>query len=118
MNEDPVAASSKTYRVVVNKLAKVARVTPKHTSYPSADFETMTDILGKKSQDRALHYYERGLRRGFIEACDALIDGQLEFKNGTLYCQNKVAISRKFRFRDQAPQSRTFRFKAEDLGFK
>jgi hypothetical protein len=119
MNSDsPVAASSKTYQKVNRKLAKVAGVPMKHSRFPSEDFEVMTDLLKDRSKERALQYYERALRRGFIEACDALLDGRLELRNGELYCRRKkVVISRKFRFSDRSSETRRFEFKPKDLEF-
>jgi hypothetical protein len=112
------AASSKTYRKVNTKLAAIARAPVKHGRFPSEDFEVMTGLLKDRSKERALHYYERGLRRGFIEACDALLDGRLELKDGKLYCRRKkMVISRRFRFSDQSRETHRFEFKAEDLDF-
>jgi hypothetical protein len=113
-----VAASSATYRKATNKLAKAIRISPKHSSYPSGDFEAVTGLIDQKSRGRALKWYKRGIRLGFIEACNALLDGRLEFKNGTLYCPNKFTVSRKMRFRGQAMHELHFKFKAEDLDFK
>ena len=119
MNSDsPAAASSKTYRKVNSKLAKIARVAVKHGPFPSEDFEVITGVLKDRSKERALHYYERALRRGFIVACDALLDGRLQLKDGELYCRRKkIFISRKFRFSDGSSETRNFEFKAEDLDF-
>ena len=78
----------------------------------------MTDLLNDRSKKRALYYYQRALRRGFIEACDALLDGRLELKNGELYCRRKkLVISRKFKFSDKSSETRKFEFDAEDLDF-
>jgi hypothetical protein len=52
-SNDPIAtaASSKTYRTVVNELAEVAGVPATHTSSPRNDFEGIKDILDKRTRD-------------------------------------------------------------------
>jgi hypothetical protein len=115
---DPIGAASATYRKVVNKIAKTLRVPPKHTRHPREDFDAVTDLIDNRAKKRALQWYERGIRRGFIEACDAFVDGQLKLKAGTLYSPSKLVISVEFKFHGESWQEREFRFKAEDLGFK
>jgi hypothetical protein len=110
------AASSATYKKVNNALGPIAGVHVKHGYFPSKDFEVMTEHLKGRSKERAFQYYERGLRRGFIEACHALLDGRLELKEGELYCsRQKIVISRKFNFSDGSSETRNFEFEAEDL---
>lgn len=113
----PVAASSATYRKVVNRVAKVLKEPPNHSRYPSEDFEEMVEMIDEKSRDRALQWYKRGVRRGFIEACDAMLDGQLELKNNTLYCPGNVQICVKVKFRGEEWERLRIKFSAEDLGF-
>jgi hypothetical protein len=98
-------------------VTETLRIPPNHTRYPSGDFETVTGLIDEKAKERALQWYERGIRRGFIEACDAFLDGQLELKAGTLYCPSKVVISVRVKFRGDDWQNRDFEFKAEDIDF-
>lgn len=116
--KNTAGASSSTYRKVVNKVAKVLRVDPSHTRYPSEDFEVISDIIDEKSRERALAWYRRGLRRGFEEACDAIVDGSLELKNKTLYCPPEVVISVRIKFRGIPSKDKEFVFAADDFGFK
>ena len=116
-SQDPVHAASATYRKAVNKVAKTLRVPPNHTRYPSEDFDAVTGLIDEEAKKRALHWYERGIRRGFVEACDAILDGQLELKAGTLYCPSKIVISVRIKFRGDEWQDRDFEFKAGDLDF-
>jgi hypothetical protein len=118
-SHEAAAASSKTYRAVNNELARIARVRFKHGASPREDFEIMTGLLDDSSKRRAVWYYGRGLRSGIIEACDALLDGRLIFKDGELFCRRKsFRISRRFRFKDGTTDRRTFKFKAEQLDFE
>ena len=114
----PVAASSATYRKAVNKVAKVLKEQPNHSRYPSDDFEEMVELIDEKSRDRAIQWYKRGVRRGFIEACDAMLDGQLELKNNILYCLNNVEISVRVKFRGEKWEKMRIEFSAKDLGFE
>lgn len=110
------AMSSATYKKVNKTLAPIAGVPVKHGRFPSKDFEVMTDRLKGRSKERAFQYYERGRRRGFIEACDAILDGRLEIKDGELCYQGKtIVISRRFKFSDGSSETRRFEFKPEDL---
>jgi hypothetical protein len=115
---ETASAASATYRKAVNKLAKVLRIAPNHTKRPSEDFESISDLVDDKSKARALQWYKRGLRRGFEEACDAVVSRALELKNGTLYCPNEVIITVRVRFKGSEPESKEFVFSADDLGFK
>jgi hypothetical protein len=117
-SRDSVAAASATYRKATNRVAKKIRVRPKHTRYPSDDFDAVADLIDVKTQKRALQWYKRGIRRGFIEACDALLDGRLELKAGSLYCPSKLVISVRTRFRGSDWKKRVFKFKSGDFDFE
>jgi hypothetical protein len=116
--KDVIGAASATYRKAVNKVAQALRIDPNHTRYPSEDFESISDLIDEKSRERAFQWYRRGLRRGFEEACDAIVEGKLELKGNTLYCPNKVVISVRMKFKDAPRVEHEFTFSADDLGFK
>ena len=117
-SNSPAAASSKTYRKVVNKIAKVLRIKPNHSSFPSDDFEEMADLVDEKSKERAMKWYRRGIKRGFEEACDAILENEIELKNNTLTCPNEIIVSVRVKFRDEEWQDKEFKFTADELGFK
>ena len=117
-SQDPECAAPATYRKCVNRVARTLREPAQHTGYPSDDLEAVIDLIDVKSRERALEWYRRGIRRGFIEACDALLDGQLEMKEGTLYCPSDVVISVRVKFRGEPWERRTFEFTADELEFK
>ena len=72
----------------------------------------------KSSKERALQWYRRGLLRGFKEACDAVVEGKLEFKENTLYCPPKVVISVRIQFKGTSGmEEKKYTFTAEELGF-
>jgi hypothetical protein len=80
----------------------------------------VTDLVDVKSRERALKWYRMGLRRGFAEATDAVVDGGLEYKarTRTLYCPKKVVISVGVAFRGVLREEKQFTFTAKELGFK
>lgn len=116
--KDIVGASSATYRKAVNKISDVLNLDPHHTKYPSEDFESAIELIDEESRKRALKWYKRGLRRGFEEACDAVVNGDLELKGDTLYCPSKVVISVRVKFRGMEAKDKEFEFTADELGFK
>lgn len=117
-SNSPVSASSATYRKVVNRVAKELHEPPHHSRYPSDDFDRGASLIDAKAKTRALQWYKRGMRRGFIEACDALLDGQLELKGKTLLCPPEVVISIRVKLKGSPWKKHSVKFSAEDLEFK
>jgi len=114
----PVASASATYRKAVNTIADALRIDPQHTRYPSEDLDLHAELIDEKSKERALEWYRRGLRRGFINACDAILEGDLELKGNTLYAPKKIVISVRVRFKGDKRRDKEFVFSSEELGFK
>jgi hypothetical protein len=115
---NPEGAASATYRKAFKKIPDALQIEPLHTRYPSEDLDVHVEQIEEKSKDRALRMYRKGLRRGFINACDAILKGDLEMKNNTLYAPKKVAISVKIKFKGEGAKSEEFVFTAKELGFK
>jgi len=116
--KNPVAAASAAERKAVNMIADALDINPKHTRYPSEDLSRHVDFIDEKSKKRAMQWYRRGLKRGFISACDAVIDGDLEFEDGILYSPEKITISICVKFRRGEFERKKFRFSSKELGFK
>ena len=139
------AASSATYRKVNNALADAVGVEPNHTQYPSGDFERLAksskkrmkslekDLanankrikalkkgLAKADKKRLLESYKEGLRRGYITACDSLInpDGELSLKGGELFCDSKHIKIRARMKVDREWHVKTFDFHRKELEFE
>jgi hypothetical protein len=102
----------------VNKIADALQIEPLHTRHPSEDLDFHVDQIDEKSKDRALKMYRKGLRRGLINACDAILKGDLELKNNTLYAPKKVTIPIKIRFKGERGKNEKFVFTAKELRFK
>lgn len=102
-------------------------IEPKHTKYPKDDFEELVELVDAHEltdpdavKRRMIRWYKRGIRRGYIRACDAIIDpkGELSLQGGNLYCDSE---SVKIRVRikiDGTWHKRTFKFGREDLEFE
>ena len=126
------AASSATYRKAVNIIADQIGVEPTHTRYPSEDFERLTKSykkhliksvkkgLANAHKERLIEWYKRGLRRGYITACDSLIDpdGELSLEGGELLCDSKhIKIRVRLKI-DGKWHKKTFDFHRKDLEFE
>jgi hypothetical protein len=118
VKSNPKSAASPTYRKAVNKIADALQIDPLHTKYPSEDLDFHVDQIDEKSKDRALKMYRKGLKRGFINACDAILEGDLEIKDKTLYAPKKVTISVKIKFKGEKWRSEEFVFSSKELGFE
>jgi len=118
----PVAAASATYRKAVNAIGDALGVEPQHGDTPSDDLEIYADLIEEKSKERAIEWYRRGLKRGFINACDAMLRGNLQLKQKILILNTKSnktsEISVKVKFRGEDWESKTFVFSADELEFK
>jgi hypothetical protein len=102
----------------VNKIADALRIDPQHTRYPSEDLDVHADRIDEKSKDRALKMYRKGLRRGFINACDAILEGDLELKQNTLYALGRITISVRIKFKGEKWKDEEFVFSSGELEFK
>ena len=112
------AAASATYRKAVNTIAEALRIDPQHTRYPSEDLDIHAELIDEKSKERALEWYRRGLKRGFINACDAILEGDIELKGNTLIAPKKVFISVRIKFKGEKRKDEEFIFSSHDLGFE
>ena len=125
------AASSKTYRKVVNQLSEAIGQEPEHTNSPLEDFEGLVGEIAELADQaerfdqravrkRLINWYKRGIRRGYITACDALIrpEGELSLKEDTLFF-NAASTTIRVRMKIDGKWIRKkFQFSSEDLEFE
>ena len=119
-NSNEIAASSKTYRKATNLLAGTLGMEPQHSSSPKNDYEETLGKIDPAFEKFAWKGYRRGVRRGFIAACDALLkkDGELTFDDNVLVFNKPFfEITVSIRYRGNVPKKRKIRFKPEDLQF-
>lgn len=125
MGKGGAEASSKTYRKVVDQLSEAIGWEPEHTKYPSEDFQNLVDAIVEVADPHAVRrrliaWYKKGIRRGYITACNALIrpDGELSLKDDTLFC-NKAQVTVQVRMKiDGEWTKKKFRFSSKDLEFE
>jgi len=117
-NQDDVASvASKTYRCATKKLAKVIGVTPIHTRYPSEDFENMLDKADNTTVNRALEWYERGIKRGILHTKHMVLNGTLAITKQRITIPKTIEVNVRVKFKNRRWQKRSFKFKAADIGF-
>lgn len=123
-------SSAKTYRKTVNMLSDALGIDRKHTQYPKDDFEGLVKRVKERTdkertdpdaiKKQLIGWYKRGIRRGYIRACDAIIDpnGELALRGDVLHC-NSDSIKVRVRFKiDGKWHRKAFTFSSEDLEFK
>ncbi len=116
--KDTVAAASKTYRKVNKLLSKAVGVRVVHSKYPSDDFQNLLDQVDENMKTMALNWYERGIKRGISFATDCVLDGTIVKSRGSITAPNILPVKVRTRFKDENWHRRTFKIKAEDVGFK
>ena len=124
-------ASSRTYRKVVNQLSYAIGQEPEHTNFPREDFEGLVGEIAELANQaerfdqsvvrrRLINWYKRGIRRGYITACDALIqpEGELSLKEDTLFF-NTASTTIQVRMKIDGEWIRKeFQFSSKDLEFE
>jgi hypothetical protein len=112
-----IKASSATYRKATNEVAKKLKVKPEHTEYPSDDFLTVSELIPDKIKEAALKWYMMGIKRGFREATDMMIDEVFHLKASTLYGPKNIEFKVKTKFAGEKWTSREIKIDPEDIGF-
>lgn len=118
ISKEGVAASSATYRKVTSEIAKRLKVKAYHTQFPSEDFVKIANLIGEKSKERALQFYELGLRRGLRKATDWFADGTIHYKDGEVEAPAILKVKVKIKFSGSGWQKHSFGIKTKDIGFR
>lgn len=115
----PTGASSATYRTAVNKLAKKLKRKPIHTNRPSFDFEEMIDeILPEAMKEKALEWYQRGIKRGMDKATDLMVSGKIHRKGEVVYAPEKMKVRVRTKFSGEDWENHLFLIRSKEIGFK
>ena len=119
MEDTPVAASSKTYRAATNLLADELGIETEHTSRPSADYQRTVDHVGDEHRKRARKYHRLGIKRGFIAACNRMLNGDLKLVGDTLWLhESPVTVEINVRYSPDDDKDRdSFTFTQSGLEF-
>ncbi len=116
--KEGIKAASATYRKATNEVAKHLKVKPTHTKIPGDDFKEITEMIPEKIKEKAIKWYEMGIKRGFINATDMMLNRKINLKGKKLYCPKKFDLKVKTKFSGEDWQKRNFIIKAKDIGFK
>lgn len=117
-DNSPIGASSATYRKAVNKLAKKLKRQPSHSKYPSSDFEEIVEYtVSEVMKEKALQWYEMGIKRGMAKATDMMLFGKIYKKNEEVFAPDEFTIKVKTRFSGEDWERHEFLIKSEDIGF-
>ncbi|KRV69374.1 hypothetical protein AO721_10755 [Aeromonas veronii] len=117
MGKESIAAASATYRKVVNEIAEVLDKEPEHSRYPSADFEAALESIPAAMREKALEWYERGIRRGLSRATDLMADKTIYLKNDVVYAPKTIKIKVRIKMSGDKWTVREFRIHTKDIGF-
>jgi len=116
--KEGIDASCATYRTATNTVAKQLKIDPEHTTHPSDDFQEIAELIPEMQKEKALQWYEMGIKRGMINATNMMLDGTLKLNDGTLYCPENIKVRVKTRFAGEDWKKQKFEFKAEEIGFE
>ncbi|MDC9521326.1 hypothetical protein PSH55_09355 [Pseudoalteromonas sp. Angola-31] len=118
MSDSSVAASCATYRKVVDGIAKAIKTVPHHTKYPSEDFREMIDEIPEAMREKALQWYERGIKRGMSKATDLMAKGEIYREGNIVHAPKSIKVQTKIKVSGGAWEKYSVTVKAKDIGFK
>lgn len=118
MSDSPIGAASATYRKAVNGIAEAIKVDPRHTKHPSEDFQDMIDEIPEAIREKALQWYERGIKRGMRKATDLMAEGEIYREGDTVHAPNIMKVNTKIKMSGGEWEKYSVTIKAKDIGFK
>ncbi len=115
---NPIAAASATYRKATNKIATTLGREPLHSRSPRQDFELLVDDLPASIKERALQWYERGIKRGIAYATDKVVDGTFKLDDdGSLIAPDIFSLKVRTKILNGKWESHKIEIDPEDVGF-
>jgi hypothetical protein len=118
MSKQSTVAASATYRKAVNKIAEALDKDPEHSRYPSADFETALESIPETMREKALEWYERGIRRGLSKATDLMADKTIYLEDGVVYAPKIIQVKVRTKMRGRKWVQHEFSISCCDIGFE
>jgi len=118
MTNKAVAASSATYRKVVNGIAKALDKDPIHSPYPSEDFESALDGIPDALKQKAMEWYVRGIKRGMSKATDLMVENKIYIKDGVVYAPKEIQLNVRTRHKGEEWVSREIIVYSKEIGFE
>ncbi len=118
IEDSPVAASSATYRKAVNSISNAIDTQHSHSKYPSQDLLDIVDEIPEAMKEKALEWYERGIKRGLSKATDMMAEGKI-YKDGDFVVAPSVFnIKVRTKFKGDKWEQRTVVVEASEIGFE
>lgn len=90
---------------------------PRHGSLPSKDFEDLTQAIPEALREKALEWYELGIKRGMRYATDRMADGTIHMEKGQVLAPHSFELKLKVRFAGGEWEPRPVKVRAADIGF-
>lgn len=115
---EEIKAASATYKKATNEVAKKLKVTPVQTGHPSDDFFETIDLIPEKTKERAIKWYELGIKRGMANATDMILDGTFSMHNNNLEGPAIIKVRVRTRFNGEDWVHREFVIRASEIGFE
>lgn len=113
----PAGAASAAYRNANKKLAKAVGVDPMSGPRPSADFEMILEAIPDAMREKALEWYERGIRRGIAYATDRMADGTIQLDDdGSVIAPDVLTVKVWTRIKGKK-EHHVLEVEAEEVGF-
>lgn len=117
-NNNPVAAASAVYRKASNKVSQATGKEAVHSRYPKLDFEAAVDSIQASSKEKALEWYERGIKRGIAFATDRVADKTIQVEqDGTLIAPENFKVKVRTKFQGDEWKSHELVIDPEAVGF-
>lgn len=117
-SKEGIKAASATYRKATSMLADAINIDPESSDYPSEDFQDIVEQIPEQMKEKALKWYEMGIKMGIRKATNFIIDGKIEMKDGILYSPKTLKVNVKTKFAGEDWEKQSFKIKAEEIGFE
>ena len=118
MNKGPIAVSSATYRKAVNGIAEALDKDPEHSRYPSEDFQLALESIPEAMREKALEWYERGIRRGLSKATDLMADEIIYVKDGVVLAPKIIKVKVRTKMSGTDWVNHEFSIRSTEIGFE
>lgn len=118
MSKQSTAAASATYRKAVNRIAEVLDKDPDHSRYPSVDFDAAIESIPETMREKALEWYERGIRRGLSKATDLMADKTIYIEDGVVYAPKIIKVKVRTKMSGAEWAHHEFSIRSSEIGFE
>jgi TPR repeat protein len=118
MGKNEIAVASATYTIANQKVAEALGKKAKHSGKPSLDLDEIVADIPEAMKEKALEWYERGIKRGMKKATDLMLAGEIHMQDGAVLAPKTITIKVRTRFKNEEWNSRKYIIKTSDIGFE